>query len=109
MRTTLIIIFTLLAVAEMVGSIITTENHRPQTEHVLGACACLLFALAAGVWPTSSWAGVGAVILGFVVSGVGVRHERAAFLRRNADSKALGPARDSARSDQTHREQPRKQ
>lgn len=72
MRTTLMIVFTLLAVAEMVTGVITTENHRPQIKHVADACGFLAFGLAAGVWPTSSWAGVGALILGCagIVAGV---------------------------------------
>ena len=58
------IIFTLLAVVEMVRGIITTENHRPQTEHVVHAGALLAFAaIAAGLWPGPAWVGVGAVIL----------------------------------------------
>lgn len=94
MRTTLMIIFTLLAVAEMVTGIITTENHRPQTKHVVDACGFLAFALAAGVWPTSSWAGVGAVILGCIGIGAGVflasSDERAAAAdkRRREESEA---------------------
>lgn len=94
MRTTLMIIFTLLAVAEMVTGIITTENHRPQTKHVVDACGFLAFALAAGVWPTSSWAGVGALILGCVGIGAGVflasSDERAAAAdkRRREESEA---------------------
>lgn len=94
MRTTLMIIFTLLAVAEIVTGIITTENHRPQTKHFVDACGFLVFALAAGVWPTSSWAGVGAVILGCVDIATGVflasSDERAAAAdkRRREESEA---------------------
>ena len=72
MRTTLMIVFALLAVAGMATGVITTENHRPQIKHVADACGFLAFALAAGVWPASSWAGVGALILGCagIVAGV---------------------------------------
>ena len=79
------IIFPLLAVAEIVTGIITTENHRPQTKHVADTCGFLAFALAAGVWPTLSWAGVGALILGCVGIGAGV------FLASSDERAAAAP------------------
>jgi hypothetical protein len=99
MRTTLMIVFALLAVAEMATGVITTENHRPQIKHVADACGFLAFALAAGVWPASSWAGVGALILGCagIVAGVFLASsdERAAA----ADKRRLGGERGQRDAD----------